>query len=118
MHWCGEVAAPAAELEGCVLSRVLGGGSRGACSAMRDSWTVEREYACVGGVPPPPTEIPGVSPQSTQSTAARMRLLQEVLELLPESGRQAALRQPSRLVDKIRLRAASTASASSPSILG
>ena len=63
-------------------------------------------------------EIPNVSPQSTQSTAAMMRLLQEVLELLPESGRQAALRLPSRLVDKIRVRAASTASASFPSILG
>ena len=47
-----------------------------------------------------------------------MRLLQEVLELLPESGRQAALRLPSRLVDKIRVRAASTASASFLSILG
>ena len=62
--------------------------------------------------------VPGVSPQSTQSTAAMMRLLQEVLELLPESGRQAALRLPSRLMDKIRVRAASTASASFPSILG
>ena len=59
-----------------------------------------------------------VSPQSTRSTAARMRLLQEVLELLPESGRQAALRLPSRLEDTIRVRAASTASASFPSILG
>jgi len=58
-----------------------------------------------------------VSPQSIQSTAAIMRL-QEVLELLPESGRQAALRLPSRLVDKNRVRAASTASASFPSILG
>ena len=47
-----------------------------------------------------------------------MRLLQEVLELLPESGRQAALRLPLRLVDKIRVRAASTASARFPSILG
>ena len=47
-----------------------------------------------------------------------MRLLQEVLELLPESGRQAALRLPSRLMDKIRVSAASTASASFPSILG
>ena len=59
-----------------------------------------------------------VSPQSTQSTAAMMRLLQEVLELLPESGRQAAQRLPWRLMDKIRVRAASTASASFPSILG
>ena len=64
------------------------------------------------------TEIPDVSPQSTQSTAAMMRLLQEVLELLPESGRQAALRLPSKLVDKIRVRATSTASASFPCILG
>ena len=85
---------------------------------MRDSLNVQRESVCAGGVPPPPTEIPGVSLQSTQSTAAMMRLLQEVLELLPESGRQAALRQPSRLMEKIRVRAASTASASFPSILG
>jgi len=47
-----------------------------------------------------------------------MRLLQEVLELLPESGRQAAMKLPSRRVDKIRVRAASTASDSFPSILG
>ena len=45
-------------------------------------------------------------------------LLQEVLELLSESGRQAAQRQPSRLVEKIRVRAASAAYASFPSILG
>ena len=69
-------------------------------------------------VSPPPTEIPGVSPQSTQSTVTMTRLLQEVLELLPESGRQAALRLPSRLVDKIRMLAASTVSSSFPSILG
>ena len=47
-----------------------------------------------------------------------IRLLQEVLELLAESGRQAALRLPSRLVDQIRVRAASTASDSFPSNLG
>jgi len=47
-----------------------------------------------------------------------MRLLQEVRELLPESGRQAALRLPSRLMDKIRVRAASIRFASFPSILG
>jgi nucleoside recognition membrane protein YjiH len=62
--------------------------------------------------------VPAVSPQSTQSTAAVMRLLQEVLELLPESGRQAALRLPWKLMDKIRVRAASTAAASFPSMLG
>ena len=47
-----------------------------------------------------------------------LRLLQEVLALLPESGRKAALRLPSRLMDKIRVRATSTACASFPSILG
>jgi hypothetical protein len=54
--------------------------------------------------------VPGVSPQSTQSTAA---VMQEVLELLPE----AALRLPWRLMAKMRVRAASTASAGFPSIL-
>ena len=101
-----------------MLSRVLGGGSRGGeqCSE-RHFDCAERVCVC-RRVPPPPTETPGVSPQSAQSTAAMMRLMQVVLELLPESGRQAALRLPSRLLHKIRVSAASTASASFPSILG
>ena len=114
VHWVGEEAAPAAELEGSVLSRVLGGGSRGGvrCSE-RQFHCAEREYVCAGGcLRLPPTHLTSNAPtstgggrgssggthappdgslQSTQSSAAMMRLLQEVLELLPESGRQAAL---------------------------